>query len=204
VLLNSKTNHNWQRTFNNHKSQNTPLKLVNKYSLKRYLKDLQLSFLFPSQIRYIKHPKPTSICYCSKLLHGRKNSCRMETTRRREKDSCLTCTPCWVAVAGEGRGRQHGGKSRGGAGKRRIGKAGSRWLFYRENLNIRRSKINYSYVIHPTSESSMWIVKWSRFDEIFTSAVSDRPSEQRFKKSNFQSTPEPLSNIFFSVTACVP
>jgi hypothetical protein len=31
----------------------------------------------------------------------------------------------------------------------------------------------------------MWIVKRSRFDEIFASAVSDRPSEQRFKKSNF-------------------
>jgi hypothetical protein len=29
-----------------------------------------------------------------------------------------------AAVAGEGRGRQHRGKSRGGAGKRRIGKAG--------------------------------------------------------------------------------
>jgi hypothetical protein len=36
-----------------------------------------------------------------------------------------------------------------------------------------------------------------RFDEIFASAVSDRPSEQRFKKSNFWSTPEPL---FFGVT----
>jgi hypothetical protein len=41
-----------------------------------------------------------------------------------------------ATAAGEGRGRRHRGKSRGGAGKRRIGKAGSRWLFYRENLNI--------------------------------------------------------------------
>jgi hypothetical protein len=55
----------------------------------------------------------------------------------------------------EGRGRRHRGKSRGGAGKRRIGKAGSRWQFYRENLNIRWPKINYSDVIHLTSESSM-------------------------------------------------
>jgi hypothetical protein len=31
----------------------------------------------------------------------------------------------------------------------------------------------------------MWIVKWSHFDEIFASAVSDRRSEQRFKRSNF-------------------
>jgi hypothetical protein len=41
-----------------------------------------------------------------------------------------------ATAVGEGRGRQHRGKSRGDAGKRRIGKAGSRWLFYRENLNI--------------------------------------------------------------------
>jgi hypothetical protein len=67
---------------------------------------------------------------------------------------------------------------------------------YRENLNIGRPKFNYSHVIHLTSESIMWIVKRSRFDEIFASAVSDRPSEQRFKKSNFWSTPETLS-IFF-------
>jgi hypothetical protein len=26
---------------------------------------------------------------------------------------------------------------------------------YRRNLNIQRPKLNYSYVIHPTSESSM-------------------------------------------------
>jgi hypothetical protein len=78
----------------------------------------------------------------------------------------------------------------------RLGHGG---CFCRRNLNIRRPKINYSHVIHLTSESSMWIVKQSHFDEIFASAVSDRPSEQRFKKSNFRSTPEPLSNIIFLV-----
>jgi hypothetical protein len=72
--------------------------------------------------------------------------------------------------------------------------------FYRRNLNIQRPKINYLYVIHPTSQSSTWIGKRSRFDDIFASAVSDWPSEQRFEKSNFRSTPEPLSNIFFGVT----
>jgi hypothetical protein len=86
-------------------------------------------------------------------------------------------------------------------GSWRLGHGG---CFCRRNLNIRRPKINYSYMIHLISESSMWIVKWSRFDEIFTSAVSDRPSEQRFKKSNFWSTPKPLSNIFFGVTSGQP
>jgi hypothetical protein len=61
-------------------------------------------------------------------------------------------------------------------------------------------KLNYRSVIHPTFESSMWIVKRSRFDEIFASTVSDRPSEQRFKKSNFWSTTEPLSNFFWCYT----
>jgi hypothetical protein len=85
--------------------------------------------------------------------------------------------------------------------KERIGRGRVTVTVYRRNLNIQRSKLNYSHVIHPTSESSMWISKWLCFDEIFTSAVSDRPSEQRFKKSNFRSTPEPLSNIFFGVTS---
>jgi hypothetical protein len=70
-----------------------------------------------------------------------------------------------------------------------------------------RLKLNYQSVIHPTSESSMWIVKRSRFDEIFAFAVSDRPSEQRFKKSNFgqlRSLSKPYLNfnfVFLGVTA---
>jgi hypothetical protein len=69
------------------------------------------------------------------------------------------------------------------------------WLFYRRNLNIQQPKLNYSYVIHPTFESSMWISKWLHFDEIFAFAVSDRPSEQRFKKSNFCQ----LRSLFFNI-----
>jgi hypothetical protein len=124
--------------------------------MERYWKDLQFLFWFPTQIRSIKHPKHTSICYCSKLLHGRKNSCRMETARRREKDSCLSCTPRWAATAGERRGRWHKGKGRGGAGRKKgTGRAGHGGCFYRRNLNIQRPIFNYSNVIHPTSESSM-------------------------------------------------
>jgi hypothetical protein len=70
----------------------------------------------------------------------------------------LRCWPCcplsfflWASAAGEGRGRRHRGKSRGGAGK----KKGSGDKFKGENLNIQRSKFNYSHVIHLTSESSM-------------------------------------------------
>jgi hypothetical protein len=96
-----------------------------------------------------------------------------------------------------GRGRWHQGRTEAAHKDKWTGEG---WLIYREKLNIWRQKINYSYVIHPTSKSSMWIVKRSRFNEIFASAVSDQQSEQRFKKSNFWSTPEPLSNIFFCVT----
>jgi hypothetical protein len=98
----------------------------------------------------------------------------------------------------EGRGRRHQGRTEAAQGKRkgREGAGHGGWL-YRRNINIQCPRFNYSHVIHSTSESSMWISKRSRFNEIFTSAVSDRPSEQRFKKSNFRSTPEPLSNIFF-------
>jgi hypothetical protein len=48
--------------------------------------------------------------------------------------------------------RRHGEGD--GAGENDQG-LGYSWFFYRRNLNIRRPKINYSYVIHPTSESSM-------------------------------------------------
>jgi hypothetical protein len=68
-------------------------------------------------------------------------------------------------------------------------------LFYRRNLNIQRLKLNYSYVIHPTSESSMWISKQLRFDEIIAFTVSDRPSEQWFKKLNFSQ----LQSLFFLI-----
>jgi hypothetical protein len=121
---------------------------------------------------------------------------RMQTRNTWISDG-LTSPPCWTAVVGGERGRQHQGRTEAARRDKWLGEG---WLIYRENLNIRRPKINYLYVIHLTSESSMWIVKWSRFDEIFASAVSDRPSEQRFKKSNFQSIPEPLS-IFFCITA---
>jgi hypothetical protein len=86
-----------------------------------------------------------------------------------------------VLYDGEEKGQRTGGRRSDGTRKR----WGWTWyMFYRRNLNIQRPKVNYSYVVHPTSESSMWISKWLRFDEIFASAVSDRPSEQRFKKSN--------------------
>jgi hypothetical protein len=104
--------------------------------------------------------------------------------------------PAWPPCSLKDRRRGEGG----GAGENDQG-LGHGWLFYRRNLNIRWPKINYSYVIHPTSESSTWIVKRSRFNETFTSAVSDRPSEQRFKKSKFQSTPEPLS-FFWCYKLC--
>jgi hypothetical protein len=48
--------------------------------------------------------------------------------------------------------RRHG--EGGGAGENDQG-LGHGWLFYRRKLNIRRLKINYSYVIYLTSESSM-------------------------------------------------
>jgi hypothetical protein len=115
---------------------------------------------------------------------------RMQTRNKWISDG-LTSSPCWAAAAGGGgRGRRHQGRTEAA---HRDKWPGEGWLIYREKLNLRWSKINYSYVIYPTSESSMWIVKRSHFDEIFTSAVSDRPSEQRFKKSNFRSTLEPLS-----------
>jgi hypothetical protein len=70
--------------------------------------------------------------------------------------------------------------------KERIGRGWVTVTIYRRNLNIQRPKLNYSHVIHPISESSMWISKQLCFNEIFASAVSDQPSEQRFKKSNFR------------------
>jgi hypothetical protein len=39
------------------------------------------------------------------------------------------------------------------------------------------------------SKTHVWVVKQMRFDEIFTSVVSDRPSEQRVKNSNFDQLP---------------
>jgi hypothetical protein len=99
------------------------------------------------------------------------------------------------AENGWSRGGAQGSRARGGGTQGQ--RTGEQRLIYRWNLNIQRPKFNYSHMIHPTSESSMWISKRSRFIEIFVSAVSDRLSEKWFKKTNFQSTPEPLSNIFF-------
>jgi hypothetical protein len=157
---------------------------MNEYSLERYWKDLQLSFWFPTQIRSVKHPKPTSICYCS------------TATRRK---NCLTCTRRWAAAAGEGRVEAAQGVSKGGKKKNDWRKELARLFIEKPNCN-QGLKLNYRSVIHPTFESSMWIVKWSRFNEIFVSAVSDQPSEQWFKKSKFWSTLEPLSIFFFGVT----
>jgi hypothetical protein len=42
----------------------------------------------------------------------------METARRREKDSCLTCTQRWAASAGEGRLLRQGREGEGGAEER--------------------------------------------------------------------------------------
>jgi hypothetical protein len=109
--------------------------------------------------------------------------------------SCPSSLVCWR------RERRKNNKERGDAQeKERIRRGWVTMTVYRRNLNIQRSKLNYSHVIHPTSESSMWISKRLRFDEIFTSVISDWPSEQRFKKSTFRSTLEPLCNIFFGVT----
>jgi hypothetical protein len=150
--------------------------------MERYWKYLQLSFWFPTQIRSIKYPKPTSICYCSTA-----------TLRK----NCLTCTlGCCgrggkTAAAGEGRAEPAQGMSGGGRKKNDRRKELSRLFLEKPKCN-QGLKLNYRSVIHPTSESSMWIVKWSHFDEIFASAVSDRPSKQRFKKSNFSQ----LRNLF--------
>jgi hypothetical protein len=45
-------------------------------------------------------------------------------------------------------------------------------------------------------ESSMWVSKHMCFNEIFASAISDRPSKQRLKKSNFGQL-QSLFLIFF-------
>jgi hypothetical protein len=71
-------------------------------------------------------------------------------------------------------------------------KTSNHTCFGGEKLNIQRPKLNYSYLIHLTSESSMWISKWMCFDEIFASAVSVHPSEQWFKKSNFGQLQSPF------------
>jgi hypothetical protein len=73
----------------------------------------------------------------------------------------LRCWPCcplsflWVSAAGE--------EGEGGTGeqwrrreKERIRREDSNDIGFKgENLNIKRPKLNYSYLIHPTSESSM-------------------------------------------------
>jgi hypothetical protein len=121
----------------------------------------------------------------SKDWHGKKSQHLPWSTNPQ-----IRLPPCRPPCSLKGKRRGQGG---GPPGDRTVNGG----CFYRRNRNIRWPNINYSYVIHLTSDSSMWIIKWSRFDEIFTSAVSDRPSEQRFKKSNFWSTPE---SLFFGVT----
>jgi hypothetical protein len=62
-----------------------------------------------------------------------------------------------VGLLRQGREGEGGTEERAEAaqGKEGSGRLGSGWLFYREKLNIGRSKINYSYVIHLTFESSI-------------------------------------------------
>jgi hypothetical protein len=57
-----------------------------------------------------------------------------------------------VLYNGEAKGQRTGGRRSDGAGKRW---GWTRYMFYRRNQNIQWPKVNYSYVIHPTSESSM-------------------------------------------------
>jgi hypothetical protein len=51
-----------QQTSVGHNSQNTHWKNINKYSMERYWKDLQLKFEWPMQILAIRHLNKTSIC----------------------------------------------------------------------------------------------------------------------------------------------
>jgi hypothetical protein len=133
-----------------------------------------------------------------KLILIARVECRQVTNRFQMVSPLLHVGCC---DRGE-RGRRPQGRTEAAQGKRKGREgAGHGGCLYRRNLNLQRPRFNYSHVIHPTSESSMWISKRMRFNEIFASTVSDRPSEQRFKKSNFHSTPEPLSNIFFGVTS---
>jgi hypothetical protein len=97
-------------------------------------------------------------------------------------------------------GRKEGAQGSRIGRKKRWPEEGAGPAVYIGKLNCNQwLKLNYRSVIHPTSESSIWIVKRSRFDDIFASAVSDRLSEQRFEKSNVWSSPEPLSIYFFFV-----
>jgi hypothetical protein len=134
----------------------------------------------------------TSICYYTRSITAAKSTKRNQDHRER-MDSIqylagrkylsvsFRPAPWWVETAAGLRKTEQEG---GGTGAQRTIEGWTR-LFYRRNINIQRPKLNYLYVIHPTSESSMWISKRLRFDEIFASTVSDWPLEQRFKKSNF-------------------
>jgi hypothetical protein len=59
-----------------------------------------------------------------------------------------------TAAAGEGRAEAAQGANRGGR-KKNDRRKELVTIVYRENLNIRRPKFDYSHVIHPISESIM-------------------------------------------------
>jgi hypothetical protein len=172
---------------------------VNKYSAKVLKRSITFVLrVWPNSPQKIN--KMQSICYCpdwtgeTGLQLIAREECRQGT------DGFQMVSPLLhVGLLRQGgKGKVAPRENRGGAGKKKGTEgAGHSGCLYRRNLNIQRPRFNYSHVIHPTSESSMWISKRPRFDEIFASAVSDQPSEQWFKKTNFWSTPEPLSVFFW-------
>jgi hypothetical protein len=103
-----------------------------------------------------------------------------------------------VGLLWQGRERAEAAQGMSGGGRKKNDQRKELSRLFIEKTNCNHGlKLNYRSVIHLTSEPSMLIVKRSCFDEIFASAFSDRPSKQRFKKSNFWSTLEPLSIYFF-------